>query len=161
MIKHCLNFTPCYSLIFPKIRFLGLSLLLQLMQNWWPKILLCVAVATIIGHTIIPHHHHAIDDHHRVHDDSQELPSNHHDHEQDKEDHHNMFSFAQLDKDFVPVKVQQVNVDLPILYILTPITSYHLNQINIQAKTYFRYYREFPPPVKYTSQLYSRPPPIF
>src|SRR5215207_3695904 len=122
-----------------------LSVLLHLMQKWWQKIVLFVAVATIIGHTSLPHHHY----------DAIEVLIHHLDHDDD----HNLFSFAQLDEDFVPVKSQKVNFDLPILYLLTPAITYHSNQIKKQSKTHFGYYREFPPPDNYTFHLFSRPPP--
>jgi hypothetical protein len=132
------------------------------MQKWWQKILLSVVVGTIMGHTFIPHHHHAIDEiaHHQDHHDEQAATGSHHEHEHDQEDHHNIFSFAQLDKDFVPVKVQKVNFDLPILYLLTPLITFQLSEVKRQSKTHFGHYREFPPPAKYISQLFSRPPPF-
>jgi hypothetical protein len=133
------------------------------MRKWWQKIILFVAVATIIGHNSMPHHHHdAIEPvgHHLNHEEDHDQQSNHHDHQQDTEDNHNLFSFAQLDEDFVPVKFQKVNIELPIPYLLTPAITYHFNQIKQQSKNHFGYYREFPPPDNYTSNLFSRPPPF-
>jgi hypothetical protein len=132
------------------------------MQRWRQKIVLIVAVATIIGHNCLPHHHHdAIESvaHHLNHDEDHDRQTGHHDHEQDTEDDHNLFSFAQLDEDFVPVKSQKVNIDLPILYLLTPVITYQMDQLKEQSKNHFGYYREFPPPRNYLSNLFSRPPP--
>ncbi len=120
-----------------------------------------VAVATIVGHTTLPHHHHELiealahhNDHHEVEDSA-----DHHDHEQNKKDHHNIFSFAQLDEDFVPSQFSKVSVDLPVLYLLTPVKTYQFKQLKENSKNHFGFYREFPPPGKYASNLFSRPPP--
>ena len=127
------------------------------MQKWWQKIILLVAVATILGHGFMPHHHHdAIETvaHHQDHDEGHEQER-----ERDVQHHHNLFSFAQLDEDFIPAKLQKGNVELPILYLLTPAITYHFNQVKKRSKAHFGFYREFPPPDTYTSQLFSRPPP--
>lgn len=113
------------------------------------KILFFVAVVTIVGHSNLPHLHyedlHAIGQHH---------------HDDDDGGHHNIFSFAQLDDDFVLTKYQKLSVDLPVFYLLTPLLDYHFSQITENSKTYFNYYREFPPPGNnYLSNLFSRPPP--
>jgi hypothetical protein len=121
-----------------------------------------VAVATIVGHSSMPHHHHVDiqalahhDDHHK----DKGKDTHHHDHEQKEKDHHNIFSFAQLDEDFLPSQFSKANIDLPILYLLTPVISFQLNKLKEQSKTHFGYYREFPPPDNYSSNLFSRPPP--
>jgi hypothetical protein len=132
------------------------------MQRWWQIVALFVAVATIIGHSFIPHHHNdGIKDitHHLHNDEDHDAQANYQDDEQGKQDHHNLFSFAQLDEDFVPVKFNKVSFDLPILYLLTPVISHHISQIEEPSKNNFGYYREFPPPHNYIPQLFSRPPP--
>src|SRR5215213_8823434 len=112
------------------------------------KIVMLVAVATIIGHSTMPHNHHAEIqllanyDHH----DDEGAEVDHHDGGQSKEDDHNIFSFAQLDEDFLPSQFSKVNIDLAILYLPTPIISYQRDQLQEQSKTHFGYYREFPPP---------------
>jgi hypothetical protein len=120
-----------------------------------------VAVATIIGHNSMPHHHHAeiqLLAHHNDHHDEEGTEADHHQ-EQNKKDHHNIFSFAQLDEDFVPSQFNKINIDLPILYLLTPVITYQIDQLKEQSKNHFGYYREFPPPGNYLSDLFSRPPP--
>jgi hypothetical protein len=121
-----------------------------------------VAVAKIVGHNSLPHHHHinmpALA-HHDDHHEDEGTATDHHYHEQDNEDHHNIFSFAQLDEDFLPSQFSKANIDLPILYLLTPVITFQLQQLKEQSKTHFGYYREFPPPDKYSSNLFSRPPP--
>jgi hypothetical protein len=120
------------------------------------------AVATIIGHNSMPHHHHTeiqLLTHHNDHHNEQGTEADHHDQEQNKEDHHNIFSFAQLDEDFVPPQFSKVNIDLPILYLLTSVITYQFNKLKEKSKTHFGYYREFPPPDNYSSNLFSRPPP--
>jgi hypothetical protein len=119
-----------------------------------------VAVATVIGHNSMPHHHRTeiqlftnYDDHHEG------AEADHHDQGQSKEDDHNIFSFAQLDEDFIPSQFSKVNIDLPILYLLTPVITCQIAQLKEQSKNHFGYYREFPPPGNYLSNLFSRPPP--
>lgn len=140
-----------------------LSLLLHLVKKWLYKILMLVAVATIVGHGSMPHHHHlniqAVA-HHHEHLENLGLEPDHHHHNQGKEDHHNIFSFAQLDEDFVHSQFSKTNIDLPVLYLLTPIITFHLQEIKQQSKTQFGCYREFPPPGKFISSLFSRPPPL-
>jgi hypothetical protein len=129
------------------------------MQKWWQKIILFVAVTTIIGHNSLPHHHHDAFEavaHHHEHDEDHDA----HHHEQETEHHHNLFSFAQLDEDFLLSQFSKANIDLPILYLLIPVITYSFQKIKEQSKTHFGFYREFPPPDKYSSQLFSRPPPV-
>src|SRR5215218_5883092 len=101
------------------------------MLKFLHKIVMLVAVATIIGHSTMPHNHHAEIqllanyDHHN--DEGTE--ADHHDGGQSKEDDHNIFSFAQLDEDFLPSQFSKVNIDSPILYLLAPIISYQINQL--------------------------------
>jgi hypothetical protein len=135
-------------------------LLLQLMVRWINKLLMLVAVATIVGHNTLPHHHHVEIEpatHHHEHGSTK--PHHHHDQQKD-ESHHNIFSFAQLGEDFVPTKFQEVKFDLPILYLLTPVITIHFSRLRKQSKTHFGYYQEFPPPDSYSSHLFSRPPPV-
>ena len=133
------------------------------MQNWLQKILLFIAVATLIGHSSLPHHHHeeieAVAHHH--HDDGQATQSHHEDHNKNKDEDHSLFSFAQLDENFVPVKFQDVSIELPIFYLLTPLITYHYNLYKVKSKTQFGYYKEYPPPDNYLSNLPSRGPPSF
>ncbi len=122
-----------------------------------------VAVATIVGHTTLPHHHHELIEalaHHNDHHEDESTDTDHHDHEQNKKDDHNIFSFAQLDEDFVPSQFSKVSLDLPILYLLTPVLTYRFKQLNENSKNHFVCYREFPPPGSYSSNLFSRPPPV-
>lgn len=112
----------------------------------------------------MPHHHHAGIDvlaHHNNHQDEEGTEADRHDHEQNKEDHHNIFSFAQLDGDFVPSQFIKVNIDLPIFYLLTPVITYQIDELKEQSKTHFGFYKEYPPPDNYLSKLFSRPPPAF
>jgi len=132
------------------------------MLGWLYKLLMLVAVATILGHNSLPHHHREDiallshrDDHH--HDEGTD--KDHQGHEQNKEDHHSIFSFAQLDKDFVPSQFNKPALNLPIFYLLTPIITYQLHGLKENSKNRFGHYREFPPPAHYLRVLFSRPPP--
>ena len=121
-----------------------------------------VAVATIIGHNTLPHHHHMgmqyliyQDDHH-LHKGTD---YDHFDHEENSEGDHNIFSFAQLDDCFLPSQFSKVSIDLPVLSLLTPTIRFQLNRFAERSKIHFGYYKEFPPPIDYSSHLFSRPPP--
>ncbi len=118
------------------------------MQKCLQKILLFIAVITVAGHSIIPHFHHEAE---------QAVEKHHHDDKED--DHHGIFSFAQLDENFVPAKLQISGLELPVIYLATPIISYHLEIIAGNSKIHFGYYREFPPPDSYLSKLPARAPP--
>lgn len=119
-----------------------------------------VAVTTIVGHNILPHHHHELIEAVAHHNDHLEVEdTDHHDHEQNREDHHSIFSFSQLDEDFVPSQFSKVSMDLPILYLLTPVIANQFKQLKENSKSHFGYYREFPPPGNYSFNLFSRPPP--
>jgi len=120
------------------------------------------AVATIVGHNTLPHHHHELIEalaHHNDHHEVEDTDTDHHDHEQNRKDHHNIFSFAQLDEDFVPSQFSKVSINLPILYLLTPVITNQVKQLKENSKSHFGYYREFPPPGNYSFNLFSRPPP--
>jgi hypothetical protein len=127
------------------------------MQRWVHKILMLVAVATIVGHNCMPHHHHdgikLLSHHEEV-----EKNNDHHDHEQNTEDHHSIFSFVQLDEDFIPTKFQVVGFELPVLYLPTPEISYQL-KLSTSTTEAFTYYREYPPPENCFLNLPSRAPP--
>ncbi len=120
------------------------------MQKCLQKILLFIAVITVAGHSIIPHYHHETE---------QAVEQHHHDDEED--DHHSIFSFAQLDENFVPAKSQVAGLELPVIYLITPVISYHLEIIANNSTRQFGFYRAFYPPGNYRSNLPSRAPPVF
>lgn len=124
------------------------------------KILLLVAVLTVTGHSIIPHYHHDESPatiQHYDHEEEQAGDLDHHDEHND--DHHNIFSFGQLDENFVPVKWQRANAEPSIYYLITPAITHELNLYKARPKIIVGYYREFPPPDNYSLHLFSRPPP--
>ncbi len=112
------------------------------------SLLLC-AFAILFAHSTLPHVHHEAE---------QAVEKHHHNDEED--DHHGIFSFAQLDEDFVPAKFQLSGLELPVVYLLTPVISYHLQIIANNSKTHLGCYREFPPPDSYLSKLPARAPPV-
>ena len=123
------------------------------------KILLFIAVFTVTAHSIIPHYHHdetSVALQHHDHEDEQTVDLNHHDQDNG---HHNIFSFAQLDENFVPVKWQKICAEISVSYLSTPIITYQLNLYKARSKITVGYYQEFPPPGNYLSNLFSRPPP--
>ncbi len=124
------------------------------------KVVLLIAIITLVGHSILPHIHHdeipvAILQHHQ-----DEQPSGHHPHDDDnnkQDNQHRLFSFAQLDENFVPVNGQAKNFELPLTYVPTLIVNYQPFSIN--TKTHFSCYKVFSPPEKYFSSSFHRGPP--
>jgi hypothetical protein len=131
------------------------------MQNWFQRILLFIAVATIIGHNTLPHDHHEQIDSvaHHQHEKEPGTGAHHHHHNEDTDDEHSVFSFAQLDESFVPVKFQDISIELPIVYLFTPLITYHCLLFREKSKTHYGFYKEYPPPGNYLSHLPSRGPP--
>ena len=119
-----------------------------------------VAVTTIIAHNSIPHHHKILEplEQHNHHED-EVLDENHGEHETNTQDHHSIFSFAQLDEGFVPAKFQYITFKLPVLYLLAPALACRVNEPEEISETHFSCYQEFPPPGNYSSDFFSRPPP--
>ena len=139
------------------------SLPLPAMKKWLYKILMFIAVITVIGHNTIPHHHdnatHEVLAHHNeFHDEQGEEPD--HDHDEHTDHNHNIFSLVQLDKDFVKPQFDKVCIDLPVLYLATPFISFRFARLNCNSKNQYSIYEEFPPPPYHQSDLFSRPPPI-
>lgn len=132
------------------------------MQQWFQKILLFIAVATVVGHSTLPHYHHEQIEtvaHHKHHHDEQGKGTHTHGQDENKEEEHSLFSFAHLDEDYVPGKLQNISIELPILYVLTAFITYQHNLLRERSKTHFGYYKEYPPPGNYLSQLPTRGPP--
>ena len=132
------------------------------MEKWVHKILLCIVVAIILGHSFLPHHHHEKIEsvvHQHQHNEEHGSESNHPDHEGNKEDEHNIFSFAQLDENFVPANGQTKNFELPVEYLAAFIVTYLSNSFPVNTKTHFGWYKEYPPPEDYRFNLPSRAPP--
>ena len=133
------------------------------MKKGLQKILLLIAVLTMVGHTLLPHIHHddipvAIQDHH--HD---EQPAGHppHDNEDTQDNQHHLFSFAQLDENFVPVTGQINSFELPILSLPYLVGIYLSLHLPVNTKTVFGSYKVFLPPDKYyPSSLHRGPPTV-
>lgn len=95
------------------------------MKKVLQKILLLFAVVTVIAHGTLPHHHHdetpvAVEQHY----DEEEQPAGVTHHDDDKDDHHGIFSFAQLDENFVPVNSQNNSFELPVTFLLALVDIY-------------------------------------
>lgn len=132
------------------------------MKKGLQKILLLFAVITVLGHSILPHFHHdeipvAIQQHH--HD---EQPAGHHPLDDDnntKDNQHGLFSFAQLDENFVPVNSQNNSFELPVTYLFALVDIYVSHNFPVITKTHFGCYKVFPPPEKYFPSSSHRGPP--
>ena len=139
-----------------------LSLLLYFMQQWLQKILLFIAVITIAGHSALPHYHHdqietAVQ--HNHHDDEKETGTPQHEHDEHNSAGHSLFSFAQLDDDYVPEQFHNISIELPIGYLLTPLITYYNTLIREKSKTQFGYHKDYPPPGAHLTDLNHRGPP--
>ena len=126
------------------------------------KILLLVAVITVTGHSILPHFHHdeipaTINHHHE--DEEQPAGKHHHDDDNTKDNQHSLFSFVQLDENFVPAKGQVKTFELPVEYLPVVIT-FLSSKFSASTKTHYGWYREYPPPDDYWYISSLRGPPI-
>lgn len=126
------------------------------------KIVLLIAIVTVAGHSILPHIHHdeisvAIHQHHH-----EEQPAGHHPFDEDnntQDNDHRLFSFAQLDENFVPSNGQVKNFELPLTYLPALIVIYQQDVFSVKTKTHFGCYKVFPPPERYFSSSSHRGPP--
>lgn len=125
-------------------------------------ILLLIAVATVIGHGILPHIHYdetpAITNQHH-HDEEQPAGKHHHHDDKNKDDQHNIFSFAQLDENFIPTKGQARTFELPVEY-LHVIIEFRSSKFSATTKIHYGWYREYPPPDNYYHITSLRGPPV-
>jgi hypothetical protein len=129
------------------------------MKKGLQKILLLVAVVTVIAHSTLPHHHHNETPVATQHHDDEKQPSGLSHHDNDKDDHHGIFSFAQLDENFVPAASQNNSVELPLTYLNALIAICLTDNFPVNTKTHFGWYREYPPPDKHFSSSSHRGPP--
>lgn len=122
------------------------------------NILLLVAVITVLAHSTSAHHHHdettiAMEHH------EEEEPSDVTHHDNGKDDHDGIFSFAQLDESFVPVNSQKSSFELPLTYLPALIATYLADNFSANTKTQFGWYKEYPPPDKNLPPSSHRGPP--
>ena len=129
------------------------------MKNGLQKIVLLFAVITVVAHTTLPHHHHdEITVATQYHDEEEQQSGLSH-HDDAKADHHGIFSFAQLDDNFVPAASQNNSFELPITYLPALIAIYLSDNFPVNTKTYFGWYKEYPPPDKNFLPSSHRGPP--
>lgn len=125
------------------------------------KILLLIAVITVTGHDILPHLHHdepAIIVNQHQNEEQQPAGKHHHDDDKNKNNHHGIFSFVQLDENFIPANGQAKTFELPVMYMPVLIT-FLSNNFSASAKTHYGWYREYPPPDDYCYISSLRGPP--
>ncbi len=132
------------------------------MKKGLQKILLLITVVTVIAHSVLPHHHHAeITVATQQHHDEEEQPAGLSHHADDETEHHSIFSFAQLDENFVPVKSQNNSFELPLTYLPALIVTYLSDNFPFNTKTHFGWYKEYPPPDKnFPSSSHRGPPTV-
>ena len=122
------------------------------------KILLLVAVVTVISHSIVPHLHH-----NELTGEHQELSNirHHHEHEHEsKNNDHEVFSFAQLDDNYVPAKGLSKTFASPVEITTLLHTIVFSANSYLNTKTKFAWYKEYPPPDNPISSLSFRGPPV-
>ena len=137
-------------------------LIFTFMIKLFQKLLLLVAVFTVTAHSIFPHVHlddiMAIVENH--HHDEQSVGTHHrHDADNNKDNHQNLFSFAQLDDDFIPANGQPKNLELKAEYLPVLIAAFLSDIYAVNTKPHFGWYIEYPPPDDYLYNLPSRAPP--
>jgi len=132
------------------------------MKKGLQKIVLLLAVVTVMGHSILPHFHHneppVTTQQHHQHDE-QDSGKHHHEDDNDNDRQHHLFSFAQLDENFVPVNSQNNSFELPLTYLSAFLVTYLSDDFPVNIKTHFGCYKVFPPPEKYFSSSSLRGPP--
>ena len=124
------------------------------------KILLLLAVVTVIVHSIIPHihHHDGIFITQQLHDGSTE-EAYHHDDENGNDEEHSLLSFAQLDDNYIPANKLINNFELPVEFIPVLTVIGFTDHFTLRAKTHFGWYKEYPPPDNKIFTLSFRGPP--
>ena len=134
------------------------------MKKWVAKILILIATGTIMWHNCIPHHHQIdisfLASHNKDHEEA--VAKDNHKHlefTKEHNDHHGVFSLVQLDKDFVQPSVSKIKVDLPVLYLLTPIITCKLLDLKQESVNHPDHFDELIPFTGYSTQLFSRPLP--
>lgn len=128
-------------------------------------IILLLAVLTVITHSILPHIHlediaGLVKTAHEPHHHHDNLNDHRHSNDEDEQPH-NLFSFAQLDENFIPGKDQFKKFELPteLTYIL--LSPGITNQFVRHLMPPFGPEEEYPPPGVYAFNLPSRAPPAF
>ena len=131
------------------------------MKKKLQKIVLFFAVVTVMFHAVLPHLHHnvkliAFEYHHQ---DSEELIKQQQEESNRNDIQHSLFSFAQLDENFVPVNSQSYSFELRLTYLSAFLVTYLIDDFPVNIKTPFGCYEVFPPPEKYFSSSSHRGPP--
>lgn len=126
------------------------------------KMILLLAVITVTAHSIFPHMHlddlMAIAENH--HHDEQSAGTHHqHDDDNNKDNRQSLFSFAQLDDDFIPAKGQFRDFQLKAEYLPGLIIAVLSDFYPVNTETDFGLYIEYPPPDDHHLNLPSRAPP--
>ena len=124
------------------------------------KILLLVAVVTVIVHSVIPHihNHHVTFITQQLHDEYIE-DAYHHDDENGTDEQHSFLSFAQLDDNYIPANKLINNLELPVEFIPLLTSIGFTDHFSVKTKTHFGWYKEYPPPENKISTLSFRGPP--
>ncbi|TWI79011.1 hypothetical protein IQ13_3402 [Lacibacter cauensis] len=128
------------------------------MKKALQKIFLFVAVMTVMGHHVLPHLHHdkiSVDIYH-AHDqhllEQQPLDNN-------EDNQHHVFSFSQLDENFVPASSQNKCADVPLTFLPAIMIVCLSTDLPTIVKPPFGSYKVYPPPEKYFSSSSRRGPP--
>lgn len=118
-----------------------------------------LSVMTIICHNSIAHHHH-----------EDMKPFIHHDHAQQHAVHedgntagdegqHNVFSYAQLDDNYLPSQSGKLIIEIPVLYLITPTLVLQVDKLIAKSTTHIFHHDDDLVSLYFSSSLFSRPPP--
>ncbi|MBI4930533.1 MAG: hypothetical protein HY841_07210 [Bacteroidetes bacterium] len=111
-----------------------------------PKLLIAIAGSFLLGHNLSPHL-----------DNSIEITQHHHN---DDDQEHSIFSFGQLDGNFIPAKSPSiVNPDFISQLFFLPNITLLTNLSFTERNTEYGTYQEFPPPENYNCSASLRAPP--
>mgnify|MGYP001617045446 CR=1 FL=1 len=113
------------------------------------KILICLALLIVMGHSIVVHHHH---------DDVDTAIAKEHD-DHDSDHHHGIFSFGHLDDDFLLSNVQRSLAADMSVFIMYEFTGYSHDFLITNDSPEYHFKNEFPPPDNHSYHFSLRGPP--
>lgn len=123
------------------------------------KIMLLVAVTTVVGHSIFPHiHHNEITLGHDQHHHDSNSKHDHDDEQNSNDQHHDLLSFAQLEDNYIPAKKLYSTFTVPIEFVAA-LTIIFVDNSRVATKTHYGCCEEYPPPDNHFCTSYLRGPP--
>jgi hypothetical protein len=124
------------------------------------------AIFIIAGHGIMPHNHYFENQfitHRFTHDHHKHSHGHAHNHYLEKhqeDDHRSVFSYLQLDEDFLPTQINPLKITSPFSEFVIVHWELAVNLDTRLIEVPKPYYRKYPPPKIIYSSIFSRPPPF-